>query len=82
MINKHEHIYYEPLVDSIRMGKNILKPLVGGCGTAEVYLMLINNPCASVISAIDRRRRRLLNMVLSSSAGRPHQGKSFDKKSI
>lgn len=59
--------------------RQTLKPFVGICGTPEIPLTLMDNRSDSIISAIDQRHPRLLKIVLSSSAGRHHQGRIFGK---
>lgn len=49
MISKHEHIYYEPLVGSIRMGKNILRTREHRLNHISFYVYLAGIiSCASV----------------------------------
>lgn len=53
MINKHEHIYYEPLVDSIRMGKNILRTREHRLNHISSYVYLA--PHAAAVSYLCQR---------------------------
>lgn len=49
MISKHEHIYYEPLMGSIRMGKNILRTREHRLNHISFYVYLAGIiSCASV----------------------------------
>lgn len=49
MINKHEYIYYKPLVGSIRMGKNILRTRDHRLNHISFYVYLAGMiSCASV----------------------------------
>lgn len=61
MINKHEHIYYEPLVDSIRMGKNILRTREHRLNHISFYAYLAGIiSCASLTGSCHKFKLRPL----------------------
>lgn len=58
-----------------------LTPVVGVCGTPEMPHMLMDKHCAPAINAIDQRRPKSSNIVLSA-AWRSHQGKILGNNNI